>query len=405
MESWGAAWLKGTQFADLDMPPNNELFDKVAATARAAKSPLLQRRLELKEQTAAKNIPAAPQVDFNFPAELANLLRPAAVPAPAAPDAFMPPLKTANMLIPHPRIPGPDLSIENFCTLYDLDSDICDRFKEHNPPSSNLSSSSQAQTSQLSHNFPPAFLASANGVPDCLIDLRLLPLPEDNDSDFDPPAVAKLRGLKPATKVAGVCQKDKKGKKRARSSDSDCDDSDAAPAPKQGGRPKGSTNFNGRDVDKLLDITDTLLPLAAKGWKNVTRDHNTWAEKHDRPLRDAKSLEAKIKKPTSDPDCAPEVKRAKLIDRKINERVGTRDLGDSEFGGNISSEDSVEVLESRGKKLHSAIARRAPTPPLPRKSRPELVSDARGARATSHAHRTPLLRASCLAATFDDHYG
>jgi hypothetical protein len=123
--------LKGTQFADLDTPPNNELFDKAAAAARAAKSPLLQHHLELKEQAVAKNIPAAPQVHFNFPAELANLLRPAAAPAPAAPDAFMPPLKTANMLIPHPRIPGPDLSIENFCTLYDLDSDICDRFKEH----------------------------------------------------------------------------------------------------------------------------------------------------------------------------------------------------------------------------------------------------------------------------------
>lgn len=123
--------LKGTQFADVDTPPNNELFDKVAAAARAAKSPLLQRRLDLKEQASAKNTPAAPQVHFNFPAELANLLRPAAAPAPAAPDAFMPPLKTANMLIPHPRIPGPDLSIENFCTLYDLDSDICDRFKEH----------------------------------------------------------------------------------------------------------------------------------------------------------------------------------------------------------------------------------------------------------------------------------
>jgi hypothetical protein len=35
------------------------------------------------------------------------------------------------MLIPHPRIPGPDLSIEDFCSLYDLDTDICDRFKEH----------------------------------------------------------------------------------------------------------------------------------------------------------------------------------------------------------------------------------------------------------------------------------
>ncbi|KAJ6453365.1 hypothetical protein C8R45DRAFT_633831 [Mycena sanguinolenta] len=252
----------------------------------------------------------------------------------------------------------------------------------YQPPSSNLSSGSHAQTSQPSYNFPPAF--PANTVPDRLIDPRLRPLPEDNDSDFDPPAVAKLRGLKPATKVASVRQKDKRGKKRARSSDcDDSDDSDVAPAPKHRGRPKGSTNFNGRDVNKLLDLAEALLPLAGNGWKKLTKDHNTWADKHDRPLRDAKSLEAKFKqlvktrKPTGDPDCSPEVKRAKAIDRKISERVGTRDIGDSEFGGDISSDDSVEVLKSCGKKVHSAVARRAPTPPLPRKSRmnlPELVT-------------------------------
>ncbi|KAJ6526363.1 hypothetical protein B0H19DRAFT_1275725 [Mycena capillaripes] len=126
-----AAWLKGTHFADVEIPPNNELFDRVAAAACGAKSPLLQRRLDLKEQTAAKNTPAAPQVHINFPPEFANFLRPAVAPAPAAPDAFILPLNTANMLIPHPRIPGLDLSIEDFCSLYDLYTDICKRFKEH----------------------------------------------------------------------------------------------------------------------------------------------------------------------------------------------------------------------------------------------------------------------------------
>jgi hypothetical protein len=70
-------------------------------------------------------------VHINFPPDFANFLRPVAAPAPAAPNAFIPPLNTADMLIPHPRIPGPDLSIEDFCSLYDLDTDICDRFKEH----------------------------------------------------------------------------------------------------------------------------------------------------------------------------------------------------------------------------------------------------------------------------------
>ncbi|KAJ6454595.1 hypothetical protein C8R45DRAFT_1111843 [Mycena sanguinolenta] len=120
MENWAAAWdgqLKGTQFADLELPPNNELFDRASA----------------------KNAPAAPQVHFNFPPEFANILRPAAPPVPApvvahlptAPDALVLPQNSANMLIPYLRIPGPDMSFEDFCTQYELGEDICSRFTEH----------------------------------------------------------------------------------------------------------------------------------------------------------------------------------------------------------------------------------------------------------------------------------
>jgi hypothetical protein len=85
----------------------------------------------------------------------------------------------------------------------------------------------------------------------------------------------------------------------------------------------------------------------------------------------------KAKKPTSDTHCPPDIKRAKGIDRKINEHVGIRDIRDSDIGGGDSSDDSVEVLNPGTSKLHSAIARRAPTPPLRRNSRlntPELVA-------------------------------
>lgn len=61
----------------------------------------------------------------------------------------------------------------------------------------------------------------------------------------------------------------------------------------------------------------------------------------------------------------------------MNEHIGTRDIGDSDIGGGDSSDDSVEVLNPGISKLHSAIARRAPTPPLRRNSRlnaPELVA-------------------------------
>ncbi|KAJ7922590.1 hypothetical protein B0H13DRAFT_2317254 [Mycena leptocephala] len=110
--------LKGKPLAAVETPPNNSLFDTVAVGARAAQSPLLQ----------------LPQVNINLPPEFANFLRsvvPPAAPAPAAPNAFIPPPNTANMFIPYPHIPGADLSIQDFCSLYDLDNDICEKFQIH----------------------------------------------------------------------------------------------------------------------------------------------------------------------------------------------------------------------------------------------------------------------------------
>jgi hypothetical protein len=186
----------------------------------------------------------------------------------------------------------------------------------------------------LQYNFPAS---STDTASNCLIDPRLQ-APEDNTdiSDIEALTKAKRRGLKPATKVAGVRQTNKKGKKRAHYSDSDID-SDAAPAPKHRGRPKGSLNFSEEDVMKLLDITGKLLPVTAKGWTAVTRKFAKWAEDSNWPARDQRSLEAKFKlvclhfsfcipcahyncqlvktkKPTGDGFCPPEVKRAKHID-------------------------------------------------------------------------------------------
>jgi hypothetical protein len=84
-----------------------------------------------------------------------------------------------------------------------------------------------------------------------------------------------------------------------------------------------------------------------------------------------------MKKPTGDGFCPPEVKRAKHIDRRINGKVTTRPLDDSDISGGTghSSDDSVEVLDT--KRIRHAVVRRAPTPPLRRNSRlnaPELVN-------------------------------
>ncbi|KAJ6559914.1 hypothetical protein B0H19DRAFT_1146063 [Mycena capillaripes] len=131
--------------------------------------------------------------------------------------------------------------------------------------------------------------------------------------------------------------------------------------------------------------------MGQKGWKKVAKRYNKCARKSNRPERDAKSLETKYKlllktkKPTGDASCPPEIKRAHHVERLINERAGTRELSDndddsdcdSDSDSDASSDGSIEVLERPSTKVHTAIARRAPTPPARRNScmnAPELVT-------------------------------
>lgn len=122
---------KGEEFATINKPPNNELFDKLDPRGLAARSPLLQRRLELNQQKAAA---ANPQININFPPELVGLFgRPAApdpagAPAPVSRAAPAPP--DVPMLIPPGVAAGPSLSVKDFCAQYDLDDDICTRFRQ-----------------------------------------------------------------------------------------------------------------------------------------------------------------------------------------------------------------------------------------------------------------------------------
>ncbi|KAF7371594.1 hypothetical protein MVEN_00014800 [Mycena venus] len=253
------------------------------------------------------------------------------------------------------------------------------------PPASSTIAQSAAQAP--SFNFPstssgPPHASGSNKAYPALIDPRLLPqLPDDDDLDLTHPyTIAKACLGNPAPKVGGSRRKSKdpKGKKRRYSSDSDNGASDGERAPKRGRR-KGSSNFSREDVMKLLDCVEKHLPLGQKGWKAVQSDFGKWASGSGRPERDVKSLETKYKlllktkKPTGDAHCPPEIKRAHHIEGLINHRADTRELSDSEF--DEGSDSSIEVLDPPAA-VRTAVARRAASPPLRRKSRmnaPELV--------------------------------
>ncbi|KAJ7166771.1 hypothetical protein C8R46DRAFT_1034776 [Mycena filopes] len=113
-------FLKGDQFATIDKPPNNQLFDRINPRSLAAQSPLLQRRLDLKQ--SANNS----QININIPPELLALL-----PRPAPPVPAVPPANGPIMLIPSHLITGPTLLMGTFCTQYDLDDDLSERFRHY----------------------------------------------------------------------------------------------------------------------------------------------------------------------------------------------------------------------------------------------------------------------------------
>ncbi|KAJ7772878.1 hypothetical protein DFH07DRAFT_146407 [Mycena maculata] len=222
--------------------------------------------------------------------------------------------------------------------------------------------------------------ASSSHIP---IDPRLIPLPHGNDHDLtDPAAIANAKGLKPAKKVAGArhIDKDPKGKKRRLDSDSE----DDRPTNKRG-RPSGSQNFSAADKKALFDPVQQELPLGGKGWKAVHQIYDTYRRANNRAKRSVSSLETKykgylkLKKPTGDGICPPEVKRVYEIEALINERAGTRELNDSDIddlassAGSSDNDDEIQVIDKP--EVRTAVAQRARTPPLHRQRRgaPELV--------------------------------
>ncbi|KAF8230389.1 hypothetical protein L208DRAFT_1281992, partial [Tricholoma matsutake] len=110
--------LKGPQYATIDMPPNNALFDTLDPCTVAAKSPLLQCRLQFNtEAKAAQEI----HNHINLPAELLGLFRPPVLPGPLLDTHASTP-----MLLPPTFKPGQKMTIEDLCTQFSLSTKILD---------------------------------------------------------------------------------------------------------------------------------------------------------------------------------------------------------------------------------------------------------------------------------------
>ncbi|KAF8150800.1 hypothetical protein B0H34DRAFT_801727 [Crassisporium funariophilum] len=204
-----------------------------------------------------------------------------------------------------------------------------------------------------------------------------IPLPALSDADLHHgPTIANLIGYAPASKVAGshhatsehTLSSKAKGKHKhvepLASSGSNSDDvSDAPPAKKtaHGGRHAGAGNYGDPELKQLLCLVKKELPVGQNGWKRIHEKYATWAKKHGCSLCDAKALEAKFKllvktkKPTGSGKRPKTITHAKAIDKLINEKVGTRNLNDSEID-NDKDEDGFTSDLDKDTKKHVVIA-------------------------------------------------
>ncbi|KAJ7301366.1 hypothetical protein DFH08DRAFT_993844 [Mycena albidolilacea] len=207
-----------------------------------------------------------------------------------------------------------------------------------------------------------------------------------------PGTIADAKGLKCADKVAGSCGNGKgkectenppKKRQRVHCVLSGSDNNEPLP--------KCSTSYGKSELQNLFATVEEQLPIGQKGWKEVKRRYNKWVKATRHTVRPPKALENKfqgylrLKKPMGNAECPPEVKHVHELEALMNEHVGTCELSNAESQSDNDSPD-VEV---------TAVARRAPSPPMKRKARASggdlaeklfTVFDPESQRAHDNAH-------------------
>lgn len=148
---------------------------------------------------------------------------------------------------------------------------------------------------------------------------------------------------------------------------------------RRGGRRRGSMNFSAPDVTELLRLVRLHMPAGQHGWQKVCTGYNVYASTKGQPKRDVISLRSKYykvrildmlyillsfamqlvnaRKPTGDPDCPPDVREAKRIEREIQERVCLGIVNDDDpvpeewddaNSGEEMGDDAGSIVESSG---------------------------------------------------------
>ena len=115
-----------------------------------------------------------------------------------------------------------------------------------------------------------------------------------------------------------------------------------------------SINYRAHGVRFMLDLIEKVLPMGADEWERISVEYNQWAETSNSCERLNDALKKKFdrlnssKKPTGDPTCPPDVKRAKRIQRRIMEKaeVEVSHESDPEDQGSESDNNILEMEDN-----------------------------------------------------------
>jgi cobalamin biosynthesis protein CobT len=120
----------------------------------------------------------------------------------------------------------------------------------------------------------------------------------------------------------------------------------------KGGRRAGAQNFSIEDKEYLISLLEAIHPLGPEQWENIVSRYNSeYAKPKERSIRDKESLRqqwykmTKVSKPTGDPSCPEYIRRAKRLNREIQNEIAMTGIDDDGLTDSEREEDDVEADE------------------------------------------------------------
>jgi hypothetical protein len=106
---------------------------------------------------------------------------------------------------------------------------------------------------------------------------------------------------------------------------------------------KRDTGFSAAETNNLLELLETILPIGGEEWDRVEREHEKLWPTQKRTKESSKCKFQSLyrtKMATGDPNCPPQVRRAKHIQNRLKEKTDMSDGDDDEDSNNNDGENS-----------------------------------------------------------------